>query len=601
MNVRSAFGRSGRWLRRPIAIACVAAGLTLTASVVPANAAPLEPAAPAAAPSAWTPGPEIYGRSTPVTTTITMDDGTPITAYVVYPTLNGQRAPGTFPVLVTQNPYGNQLTDPTVAGDYFVKRGYIFVAAAVRGTGTSGGQADWFGTRTGKDGAAVVRWAAQTLDGTNGSIGLDGCSYLGVNQWSTAAEVGPNSPLKAIAPFCTNSDFYNDASAIGGIPTNFTGTVASVLPRGPQDNPQTDPLSVTVNQLRDGGDRSYRNDYWQQLSLEALMPRIVANGVPALSMAGWNDLFPAGNLDAYVFAQNAYYNRPVTAPIAPGAQVTGRYQAIVGPWTHGAHFTEASLQSIRLKWFDTLLKGVDTGMLNTTKPLHLFQNGANRWVDTAAWPPSPDARTFYLGPNGTLTDNAPTAPGTDTVSWPAPWLPATYNSAPVTQATTLDGPINATVYVASTTKDAEITATVNVVGPAGVVYKQGAGVLLASMRQLDTGKSWYGTGNKLIKPSHPLTQASQQLLTPGQQVRMDISVLPNFREIPAGSKIQLVISSQPPGNFHTVMQRTPQQKANLGYGVYTLSRSPAAPSSVTLPLTNPGAFTASPDNWGPSS
>ncbi len=101
---------------------------------------------------------------------------------------------------------GTARSDPAAAGDYFVQRGYIYVASAVRGTGTSGGQVSWFGQRQGKDGAELVNWAARSLSGSDGKVGLDGCSYLGVNQWFTAAAVGPDSPLKAITPFCTDSN-----------------------------------------------------------------------------------------------------------------------------------------------------------------------------------------------------------------------------------------------------------------------------------------------------------------------------------------------------------------------------------------------------------
>jgi predicted acyl esterase len=127
------------------------------------------------------------------------------------------------------------------------------------------------------------------------------------------------------------------------------------------------------------------------------MPQIVANGVPALSEAGWNDLFPGGDLGDYVAAQNAYFHRPLTAPITAGEPVTGRYQAIVGPWTHGENVDGTALENIRLEWFDTWLKGEHTGMADTSTPLHMFENTASQWVDTAAWPPSASAQTYYLG------------------------------------------------------------------------------------------------------------------------------------------------------------------------------------------------------------
>ena len=131
--------------------------------------------------------------SKPVDIPVRMDDGVVISTEVVYPTdpATGARAAGTFPVLLTQNPYGTARSDPTAPGDYFVQRGYIYVASAVRGTGASGGQVSWFGQRQGQDGAELVNWAAHSLSGSDGRVGLDGCSYLGVDQWFTAAAVGP--------------------------------------------------------------------------------------------------------------------------------------------------------------------------------------------------------------------------------------------------------------------------------------------------------------------------------------------------------------------------------------------------------------------------
>ena len=585
--------------RLPRLGAAVLGAMVLVLTSVTVGAAPS-----VSAQTDWVPQPEApsYGRSTPVVTSVTMDDGVALSAQVVYPTdlVTGQRAPGPFPVLLTQNPYGTSPIDPTTAGDYFVKRGYIYVVAAIRGTGKSGGQLDWFGERQGKDGAGLVNWAAKSLEGSDGNVGLEGCSYLGVNQWSTAAAVGPNSPLKAIAPFCTDSDFYNDLSAAGGIPTTFVQSVAQVIPRGPQDNPQTDPLSVTVKDLQSGGARSYNNEYWRALSIQELMPKVVANGVPALSQSGWNDLFPAGNLGAYVAGQNASFGRPLTKPVTAGQQVTGRYQAIVGPWTHGANVTGDVLANIRKEWFDTWLKNEPTGMADTTTPLHVFQNVAKRWVDSAAWPPSLRTETFYLNSGGTLTSAKPTVAGSESMNWSVPSFPLTYTTPARTQDTVLDGPINVSIHMKSSTKDAQVTAVVNLVAPTGAVTKQGDGTLLASQRKLDTQESWYGDGNALIKASHPFTQSSQQLLTPNQNFQMDISVLPNFTLIPAGYRLQVSLTAQTPSNFHLPMAPTPQQQTNLSFGQYTISRAPQAASSITLPLTSPSQFSTSPINWGPA-
>jgi predicted acyl esterase len=544
-----------------------------------------------------------YGVSQPVTIPVTMDDGVVLSTEVIYPTdpSTGARASGKFPVLLTQNPYGNPASAAT-AGDYYVERGYIYVVSAVRGTGASGGQVSWFGQRQGEDGAELVRWAAHALSGSDGSVGLDGCSYLGVDQWFTAAAVGKDSALKAIAPFCTDSDFYDDLTADGGIPTPFVAGIGQGEPRGPQDDPATDPQSVTIAQEADGGPRSYDNAYWQALDAENLMPRIVANGVPALSEAGWRDLFPGGDLGDYVAAQNAYFHRPLTAAITAGEPVTGRYQAIVGNWTHGENVNGAVLDALKLEWFDTWLKGEHTGMADTRTPLHLFENNASEWVDTAAWPASSSAATYYLGANS-LSTSRPSGQGTDTLAWAAASTATTliYTTAPLSRSVVLDGPSDVTVYAKSTASDTEITATLNVIAPDGTVTKQADGVLLGSQRQVDQRTSLYGSGHVLLQPDHPFTKASQQPVVPGQITRYDISLLANFTEIPAGYRIQLVLNSQPPANFHTVLAPTPQELANLSGGSYTIERSSRAASFIDLPLASPSQFTASLVNWGPSS
>ncbi|MEV6609772.1 CocE/NonD family hydrolase [Kutzneria sp. NPDC051319] len=539
--------------------------------------------AASAAPAGWQPEPATFGVSAPVFTSVRMDDGVMISTEVVYPTdpASGARAAGNFPVLLTQNPYGAGRSDPTSGGKYFVQRGYIYVASAIRGTGTSGGQVDWFGDRQGRDGAELVDWAARALPGSDGLVGLDGCSYLGVDQWFTAAAVGRHSALKTIAPFCTDSDFYNDLTADGGIPTSFVAGIAHAEPRGPQDDPATDPQSVTIAQQATGGPRAYDNDYWQQLDVQRLMPTIVANGIPALSEAGWQDLFPGGNLGTYVASQNAYFHRPLTAPVTAREPTTGRYQAIVGPWTHGEHVNEASLQSIRLEWFDTWLKGARTGMADTRTPLHLFENTASRWVDTAAWPPSPTASSFRFD-------------GGDTLAW-APGSSLTYTTAPLTRSMVLDGPSDLTVYASSTTPEVELSATLNVLAADGHVVKQADGILLGSQRQLDTAQSWYADGT-LIQPSHPFTQASQRAVPVGRSTRYDLSLLANFTEITAGQRIQVVLTTQPPANFHLAMAPTPRQLAGLADGVYTIQHA-----TLNLPLAAPDRFRTSSADWGPIS
>lgn len=247
---------------------------------------------------------------------------------------------------------------------------------------------------------------------------------------------------------------------------------------------------------------------------------------------------------------------------------------IVGPWTHGEHVNESTLQAIRLEWFDTWLKNAPTGMAATSKPLHLFENGANTWIDSSAWPLSLDARTYYLG-NGSLTATKPTGQGSDSLSWGAATAAntLTYTTAPLTGTALLNGPADVTIYARSTTVETELTATLNIVAPDGTVTKQADGILLGSQRAVDADESWYGKNKALLKPCHPFTQASQQPVTPGRTTRYDISLLPNFTRIPAGYRIQITVNSRPPADFHFPVAPTPQQLADLTGGLYTVERS----------------------------
>src|SRR5580704_8514573 len=63
-------------------------------------------AAPAA--SAWQPEPASYGIGSRTNVPVTMSDGTVLSVNVYYPAdpHTGQPAPGPFPVILTQTPYG---------------------------------------------------------------------------------------------------------------------------------------------------------------------------------------------------------------------------------------------------------------------------------------------------------------------------------------------------------------------------------------------------------------------------------------------------------------------------------------------------------------
>ena len=137
-----------------------------------------------------------------------MSDGVQLNALVHRPD-----APGRFPVIVTITPYNGGSGIIGGANDYLVQRGYVHVVVDVRGTGSSGGYWDNFGTREQRDGYEVVEWAAQQ-SWSNGVVGMWGASYMAITQLFTAAQHPPH--LKAIFPIVPMGDSYRDMVFPGG-------------------------------------------------------------------------------------------------------------------------------------------------------------------------------------------------------------------------------------------------------------------------------------------------------------------------------------------------------------------------------------------------
>ena len=88
----------------------------------------------------------------------------------------------------------------------------------------------------------------------------------------------------------------------------------------------------------------------------------------------------------------------------PGQKPTGRYQLLMGPWYHLTAGDGFSIYPLELRWFDHWLKGRNTGIDRVKSPLHVYETGADRWLDAKRYPlhsarrtPSyPRATTFYL-------------------------------------------------------------------------------------------------------------------------------------------------------------------------------------------------------------
>jgi putative CocE/NonD family hydrolase len=620
--------------------------------------------ASAASDSNWRPDPERYGVHEEMNVPVRMSDGTVLRASIYSPTDpdTGRAASGRFPTLLTMTPYGTAFGVPAIGGNsYLVKHGYLDISVDVRGTGTSEGDWDLENPKQIRDAVELVHWASR-LPASDGKVGLHGASYLGINQLLTAAAVGKDSPVKAIFPVVAGNDLYRDIAFMGGIPdlefdsayfgavipgVNTTDPLAAAL-RDPVHGPEAvqaelhratqipayDTQFVANAYL--GGPNSFDNKYWHRRSPGRVLDDVVANGIPAYLVGGHYDLFQRGEPMNYAGLQNAYAHRPINAPMDPDQKPTGRYQLLMGPYTHLGGATASVLDELQLRWFDQWLRGRDTGMDRAPNPLHVYDLGTGHYDSTTTYPyRKAHPTTYYLGgpadgdvpllatlggPAGVGTlDTARPDGGSDTLVWSPvaattcsrptdQWaagglslitnrMPAnvpcvdddrigqlgptthTYTSTPMVRPHTIAGPIAATLYATATTRDTQWVVLVEDVAPDGASRPLTEGALLGSLRARDEGRSWTVDG-KTIMPYHPYTEASARPVQPGEVTRYDVEVFPTYATLRPGHRIRVTVST---ADFPHLLPPAPAL-ANLAGGVYRLQRGGAQASSITIPL-----------------
>ena len=618
-------------------------------------------AASSAPRSHWQPEKAIYGTASHDDIAIPGAAGTTIRVNEIYPTLaDGSPAPGKFPVVMTITPYGKGQGGSSTPGsaqqaaagnpigganNYLVQRGYINVVMDVRGTGDSNGSWGLFDPIQQQDAIKVLDWAAH-LPNSTGKVGTYGPSYLGIDQMLLAGAVGKNSPLKAIFPMVPGNDLYRDTATMGGlIDAEFSATYLGLTGSLNMANPLTDSMSDpqllaalagieadhanglatyhanAIGQILTGGEQAYDESYWHARAPQDVIQKIVANGIPAYIVGGEFDIFQRGEPTNYAALQNAWAGRSATAPMAPGQRVTGRYQLLDGPWEH-LNGSSVDVSLLELEWFDTWLKGEQTGMANTPTPMHYYDLGTGKFNETTTYPfTGAKPMQLYFGAGGTLSDTKPTAAGSDTVAWspvgspcgrpldqwamgaisiPAhtaglmapcadndqPWqTPGTttsYTTSPFGSPRTLAGPMSATVYATSTRPETEWVAEVEEVAPDGTSYPLTSGALLGSFRALDSSRSW-SENDLTLMPYHPYTSASQQPVPTGQVVEYQIEIFPTLVTIAKGDRLRVTLSTADTPH----LTPTPPQLPQLLGGVYGIQHGPAAPSSLTVALGNP--------------
>jgi uncharacterized protein len=556
--------------------------LTLRAALSAAVLAATLACAPSAL--AWKPPPAIASAVVKTTNIpVRMSDGIVLYADVVRPAAtNGQALNRRLPVLLTQTPYNKNTPSLNFEDDYLVEHGYVQVIADVRGTGSSEGAWDSFGSREQRDGYDLAEWARRQ-PWSDGSIGLHGTSYGAINQFLTAEQDPPG--VKAAFPIVPMSDAYRDVTFGGGdTDTSFIPswlglvTATGMVPATYAATNPTEAAHVLVEhsggalsfqgaQILDsstGGSAAYDGPFYR---LRSPIDKIRRDHVPTFIVGGWFDLFQRGEPLLYQALRREHVPT----------------RLLMGPWYHitaGQGLPAQgvpTLDELELRWMDHYVKGTPDPGLSKLAPVTYYENGSGKWRTAGGWY-APGVRFHALhlsGPAGpqspgtlsakpaagqqnpdTLMYNPATGPcSRSSVQWSAGAGSGSpcetdnrLNDAtslsydlPIKHAAHLLGPMTARIWVASQGgRDSLLTARVEDVAPSGTTTQMSAGWDTISLRSLNARKTVFDHG-LMTMPFHPFTQSSALPVPSGKPVEVDVEIYPTGWDLLPGHTLRLTL------------------------------------------------------------
>lgn len=343
---------------------------------------------------------------------------------------------GPFPVIVQFTPYTAPGTNVVLNGveplhgtstplfsigppgggfvQEFVRRGYAFAFADVRGTGDSTGCLDLRGDGDIADATHLIEYLG-TQPWSNGNVGFIGASYPGseAHMAGLAAAIHGAPHLKAVVPVVASTSFYhyhhndgvpyNGQHSLGG--TNVGYTQNALFPTASVQNQNYGPRYAEEVALCDYADNMFTHggldqtgayyEWWQERNLReraglSPVPVLMAQGLADWNVkpdhiATWfNDLTVQKTLIAGQWGHQ--YPRSVSDEcetfVASATQVCDP-GVPYGDWWHYVN-----------AFFDTHLKEVDTGMFDSD--VAWVQDNEGAWHRSANWPLRSSERNEFV-------------------------------------------------------------------------------------------------------------------------------------------------------------------------------------------------------------
>ncbi|GCE08035.1 CocE/NonD family hydrolase [Dictyobacter aurantiacus] len=532
---------------------------------------------------------------------IPMRDGVKLATDVYRP-----EGEGRWPVLVVRHPYNKDFRMPlpgwedrpiainiNLFAERVVAAGYVIVLQDVRGRYASEGEFQPFLFES-SDGVDTINWASEQPWST-GQVGMFGASFQALAQWQVAS--AQPAALRAIAPSQSPhaGGLYLYQGGAFMLAVALTLVMGSFAPdqlqrRIKDDRARSEDMEMLKQALDDFPARFEQlplveqpamrdvapyyfdwlahpdqDDYWRATLSEEEFERVT---VPALTIAGWYDLFLRNDLRQYQLMKQR----------GGSGHARQQQRLIIGPWGHGnfmwghaeRRYDEDGLAvseqavnmltDVQLRWFDRWLKGLDNGV-EREKPVRIFVMGIDQWREEDAWPlPDTRYRSYYLHSGGKANSVAgdgvlsatQMAQGEEDVYRydphdPVPTRAATnvaskqrgdlgpydqreieeredvlcYTAAPLEHPVEVTGPIELVLYASSSARDTDFTGKLVDVYPDGRAELLADGILRARYRESFARPALMEPGR--VYELHIDLGATSNVFRAGHRIRLEVS------------------------------------------------------------------------------
>jgi predicted acyl esterase len=254
--------------------------------------------------------------------------------------------------------------------DFYVKNGYVYVHADVRGSGKSGGEFEFLGPNEQRDLYDLIEWIAKQ-PWSNGKVGGLGQSYFCMSQWWMGILAPP--ALACLGAYDGLNDPYRASCYQGGIPGQFIPgywwNQNRIIHRFPANGAEPCVQKTDLDALVTA--HPTYDEFWRT---RCAAERLHEIKVPLYSIGIWGkvDLHTRGNIDGFRRAKGP---RKLQMRGPPNA------------WAANAEFNGVELhEKVMLPFYERFLKGRETEW-DKRPPVEYFVRGANgRTADT--WPPA---------------------------------------------------------------------------------------------------------------------------------------------------------------------------------------------------------------------